>query len=34
MMGLVFFNWLNTRVRLIVHQLETIKVMLLNRREG
>jgi biopolymer transport protein ExbB len=34
MLGLVFFNWLNTRVRLIVHQLETIKVMLLNRREG
>jgi biopolymer transport protein ExbB len=34
MLGLVFFNWLNTRVRLIVHQLETIKVMLLNRREA
>jgi biopolymer transport protein ExbB len=34
MMGLVFFNWLSTRVRLIVHQLETLKVMLLNRREG
>jgi biopolymer transport protein ExbB len=33
MLGLVFFNWLNTRVRLIVHQLETLKVMLLNRRE-
>ena len=33
MIGLVFFNWLNTRVRVIVHQLETIKVMLLNRRE-
>ena len=32
MLGLIFFNWLNTRVRLIVHQLETIKVMLLNRR--
>lgn len=31
MIGLVFFNWLNTKVRLIVHQLETIKVMLLNR---
>lgn len=34
MLGLLFFNWLNTRVRLIVHQLETIKVMLLNRREA
>lgn len=34
MIGLVFFNWLNTKVRLIVHQLETIKVMLLNRRFG
>ncbi len=33
MLGLVFFNWLSTRVRLIVHQLETLKVMLLNRRE-
>jgi biopolymer transport protein ExbB len=32
MLGLLFFNWLNTRVRVIVHQLETIKVMLLNRR--
>jgi biopolymer transport protein ExbB len=34
MIGLVFFNWLNTKVRTIVHQLETIKVMLLNRRFG
>ena len=34
MIGLIFFNWLNTRVRVIVHQLETIKVMLLNRRDG
>ncbi len=32
MVGLIFFNWLNTHVRVIVHQLETIKVMLLNRR--
>ncbi len=31
MLGLVFFNALNTRVRIIVHQLETIKVMLGNR---
>ena len=34
MIGLVFFNALNTKVRVIVHQLETIKVMLLNRRFG
>lgn len=34
MIGLVFFNWLTTRVRLIVHQLETIKVMLANRHES
>ena len=34
MIGLVFFNWLNTKVRVIVHQLETLKVMLLNRRFG
>lgn len=34
MIGLVFFNWLNTKVRLIVHQMETIKLMLLNRRFG
>ena len=32
MIGLLFFNWLNTRIRVIVHQLETIKLMLLNRR--
>lgn len=34
MVGLVFFNWLNTKVRVIVHQLETLKLMLLNRRFG
>lgn len=34
MVGLVFFNGLNTKVRLIVHQLEVIKLMLLNRRFG
>jgi biopolymer transport protein ExbB len=33
MLGLIFFNWLNTRVRIIVHQLETLKVMLLNRQK-
>jgi biopolymer transport protein ExbB len=31
--GLVFFNALHTRVRTIVHQLETIKVMLVNRHD-
>jgi biopolymer transport protein ExbB len=30
-LGLVFFNGLNNRVRLVVHQLETIKIMLVNR---
>lgn len=34
MVGLVFFNLLNTKVRVIVHQMETIKVMLVNRRFG
>jgi biopolymer transport protein ExbB len=34
MIGLVFFNGLNTRVRAILHQLETIKVMLINRRHA
>lgn len=29
--GLVFFNGLNERVRLAVHQLDTLKVMLINR---
>ncbi len=29
--GLFFFNALNNRVRVILHQLETLKVMLLNR---
>ncbi len=29
--GLVFFNGLNNRVRLILHQMEAIKVMLVNR---
>lgn len=33
MIGLVFFNALHTRVRVILHQLETIKVMLLNRHD-
>lgn len=30
-LGLMFFNALNNRVRVIMHQLETLKVMLLNR---
>lgn len=34
MIGLVFFNGLSTKVRMIVHQLEVIKLMLLNRRFG
>ncbi|HEX5340007.1 MAG TPA: MotA/TolQ/ExbB proton channel family protein [Gammaproteobacteria bacterium] len=29
--GLVFFNYLNNRVRLVLHQMEAIKVMLVNR---
>lgn len=29
--GLVFFNGLNNRVRLVMHQMEAIKVMLVNR---
>ncbi|WP_447122203.1 MotA/TolQ/ExbB proton channel family protein [Glaciimonas sp. GG7] len=33
MIGLVFFNALHTRVRVVVHQLETIKIMLVNRHE-
>ena len=33
MIGLVFFNALHTRVRIIVHQLETIKIMLVNRHD-
>ncbi len=31
--GLVFFNALHTRVRVVLHQLETIKIMLVNRRD-
>lgn len=31
MLGVFFFNWLTNRVKLIVHQLETLKVMLLSR---
>jgi biopolymer transport protein ExbB len=34
MIGLVFFNGLNTKIRTIVHQLDIIKLMLLNRRFG
>ena len=30
-LGLVFFNGLNNRVRVIMHQLETVKIMLVNR---
>jgi len=31
MIGLIFLNGLNNRVRLLVHQLETLKQMLINR---
>jgi biopolymer transport protein ExbB len=31
MIGLVFFNGLHNRVRAVVHQLETLKVALVNR---
>jgi biopolymer transport protein ExbB len=34
MIGLLFYNWLNTKIRIIVHQMEMLKVMLLNRRSG
>jgi biopolymer transport protein ExbB len=30
-LGLVFFNSLNASVRLVVHQMETLKIMLVNR---
>lgn len=33
MIGLVFFNALHTRVRVVLHQLETIKIMLVNRHD-
>ncbi len=32
MIGLLFFNGLHNRVRVVVHQLETIKLMLVNRQ--
>jgi biopolymer transport protein ExbB len=34
MVGLVFFNGLHNRVRLAVHQLETLKASLVNRMTG
>jgi len=34
MIGVVFFNALHTRVRLVMHQLETIKIMLINRHNN
>jgi biopolymer transport protein ExbB len=33
MIGLIFFNGLNSRVRMVVHQLETLKVMILNQSD-
>ena len=32
--GIVFFNTLQTRVRLQMHELETLKIMLVNRFGG
>jgi biopolymer transport protein ExbB len=32
--GLVFFNSLQARVRLVVHDMETLKTMLINRLDG
>jgi biopolymer transport protein ExbB len=32
MFGLSFYNNINTRIRLLVHQMETLKVMIVNRR--
>jgi biopolymer transport protein ExbB len=33
MIGVAFFNALHTRVRIVIHQLETIKIMLVNRSD-
>jgi biopolymer transport protein ExbB len=33
MIGVMFFNALHTRVRIVLHQLETIKIMLVNRQD-
>ena len=32
MLGLSFFNNINTQIRFLVHQMETLKVMIVNRR--
>ncbi|WP_406868360.1 MotA/TolQ/ExbB proton channel family protein [Paraburkholderia fungorum] len=34
MLGLVFFNGLHNRVRMVIHQLETLKTVLVNRLAG
>ena len=34
MIGLVFFNGLHNRVRLVIHQLETLKAALVNQLTG
>ncbi len=34
MIGLVFFNSLNARIRRVVHQMETLKIMMLNRADS
>jgi len=33
MIGLSFFNNINSRIRLLVHHMETLKVMIVNRRQ-
>jgi len=34
MIGLSFFNNINSRIRLLVHHMETLKVMVVNRRQS
>jgi biopolymer transport protein ExbB len=34
MIGLSFFNNINSRIRLLVHHMETLKVMIVNRRQS
>jgi biopolymer transport protein ExbB len=34
MLGLAAFNILSNQVRLVIHQMETIRTMVLNRTDG
>ncbi len=34
MIGLLFFNGLHNRVRIVLHQMETLKIMMTNRHEA